>query len=462
MKEWAQFIDEQKVVFGAETVEKWLKPLKIVRFDACNLYLQAQNSFQSLWFDEHIRQKLSAFVNSNQKKINIHLELAGEKTKPKQKKSKNTEPAYPIHFDNLDPFATFDTFTVHDENLVAYRFLDETSEAYVQHALKTLSSFSQNTPEALQGVINPILLYGPSGCGKTHLLQALCQKLKRVGYNVVYTTAETFTDHVVKAIRASNMAPFRHIYRTLDVLVVDDIQNFAKKNATQEEFFHTFNALHTANKLIVLGSATAPNLLQNIEPRLISRFEWGISLPMSHLPKKELVKVICNRARSLQYPLTTAICEFLTETFSSSSKSCMKALDALILRSHLAKKTVQKMGGQSTVSPTVIKEMLQDLIDSEQKQRRTCEDITKHVATYFGMPVSDLTGKSQARECVVARQLAMLLCRELLKIPYMKIADFFHRDHSTVLSGIKQIQKQMGEKNSDILLAYNKVTLEMR
>lgn len=455
MQAWEKFVAELEKEFGQETVDKWLHTLKVLRFDACNIYLEAKDSFQTLWFDEHIRPLLGRFVNGNQKQIKVHLEVAGlkpplkkSKTEVKSTKAENPSPFY-IAFEELDPTATLDEFQVTDDTLVAYRLIDELCTKLVDTKLQQMQSFSPQVPTPVSksnyDFFNPIYLYGPTGSGKTHLLQAFAQKLRRVGYQVVYARAELFCDHVVRAIRMGEMAKFRERYRKADILIIDDVQVLGRKSATQEEFFHTFNTLHTDGKQILLAANVAPQSLQFIEPRLISRFEWGIVLTLRAPQKRELCKILERKAKVFQFPLNSRTAEFLAETFATNPKSAVRALEALMFRTHINK------GGQKRELPlTQVKQLLSDLIEEEKARAITADRIIATVAEHYSIPTEDLISKSQAREYVIPRQIAMYLCRELLKEPYMKIGDLFERDHSTVMSAIRQVQKQLGMLDSDL------------
>lgn len=449
MREWQEFLQRQEDEFGSETVDRWLRTLHVASFDACNLYLQAADSFQASWFDEHIRPKLSTFVNCNTHLIKVHLEVAGEKKPVKTKNQKKPEkalPSWPLSFDTPDPSFTFDTFIVSERTFVPVTLLQETCGKFVDNKLQAMSSLDSSKDVPIQGLVNPVFLYGTSGSGKSHLLQAFCQKLTRVGYNAVYVRAETFADHVVKAIRAGNMAFFRQTYRSLDALIVDDVQHLGKKNATQEEFFHTFNSLHTQGKMIILSGHSTPGALQNIEARLLSRFEWGISLELESLAKKDIERMLEIKAQFFNFPLPERINLFLAQTFATSPKSAVRALEALMLRQHLNSPGKKK----AVLTLAHVKELLQDFIEKEKTEELSCERILELVSGHFGIPVADLIGKSQSRDCSVPRQLAMYLCRDLLKSPYMRIGDLFHRDHSTVMSGIRQIEKTLKEKDSSL------------
>jgi chromosomal replication initiator protein len=259
---------------------------------------------------------------------------------------------------------------------------------------------------------------------------------------ILYVRADTFTDHVVSAIRAGEMRQFRQAYRHIDVLIVDDVHVFSRKGATQEEFFHTFNTLHLDGKQIILSANCSPQNLQFIEPRLVSRFEWGIVLPLQSLQEKKREALLQARAEALNFHLPAKISSFLIETFTSNTKSLMKALDALILRLHLdTRHTVHHL------TVVAAKTLLADLIEEEVKSAITPQKIIKAVSEQYGVKKEDLLGKGQTRECVLPRQLAMHICRAELKLPYMKIGELFSRDHSTVMSSIRQIQKGLSEGN---------------
>ncbi len=438
MQVWESFLQSQEKELGSDTVNKWLRSLKIQKFDAGNLYLEAKDSFQVLWFEEHIRAKAEGkLVTGTNKKIKIHLSISNsyqpEKSKTKAKKSEYASAPFRLQFDELDPSCSFDQFIVSEENTLCHRLLLEAA-GLVKAKEKQLGSF------------NPIYLYGDAGSGKTHLLMSIGQALQSKGIACQYVRAETFTDHVVSAIRAEEMSQFRHAYRNIDVLLVDGVHVFARKGATQEEFFHTFNTLHLAGKQIILSANCSPQELQLIEPRLVSRFEWGIVLPLKTLCRPEqITQMLASKAESFQFPLSEKLAAFLIETFTSTPKALMKALKALILRLHLDSKN-----HINSLSIIAAKTLLADLITEEEKATLTPEKIIQGVAEQYGIRTEDILGKAQTKECTLPRQLAMYLCRQQLKIPFIKIGELFNRDHSTVMTSIKRIQKAIDENDPDI------------
>lgn len=418
MKAWEIFLKEQEKELGEGTVKKWLRSLRVIRFDAQNLYLEAKDSFQSLWFEEHIRKKLDkSFVNNNFRKIKVHLSIGNAfeaaQLSTRKKTQQEAPPPFSLTFDTLNPHCTFDRFYVSEDNRVNLQILRE------------------------KNGFNPLYLCGPTGTGKTHLLMALAAQYLQEGLTVHYVRCETFTEHVVSAIRASQMALFRAAYRNMDVLILDNVHELAHKGATQEELFHTFNTLHLAGKQIILASSKSPSDLQYIEPRLVSRFEWGLMLPLAKATEQDRIPILDMKCQALRFPLHPKVKSFLAETFKSDTKALIQALEALILRTH----TNHEAKGIPSTSLTLplIKHVLADLIQQEEAVKLTSEKIIHAVAEHYQINPHDLLGTSQAREVSFPRQMAMYLCRQELKLPYKKIGDLFTRDHSTVMSSVKLI-----------------------
>ena len=460
MQAWDNFLTLQEKELGNETIHKWLRPLKVIRFDACNLYLEAKDSFQILWFEEHMRQKAQLrLFNNNNKRIKVHLSVSnaagpssnsklirGKKGKDFKDNKSISIPGFALNFDELDPNCSFKNLVISENNQLGYTLLSEICGE---------NPAPKPGAKTEIGAFNPIYLYGITGTGKTHLLTATAHSLRSKGLNVIYTHAETFTEHVVTSIRAGAMSTFRQAYRNIDVLIVDDVHVFSRKGATQEEFFHTFNTLHLAGKQIILSANCSPQELQLIEPRLVSRFEWGIVVPLDPISKEEIKLVLQNKAAAFNYELNQKVTEFLLETFTSSTKALTRAMEALILRTHLNPQS----GHLTPTSITVpmAKHSLADLIHEEEQSAITPHKIILSVAEFYGIRSEDVLGKAQTRECVLPRQIAMFLCRDKLNMSFTKIGDLFSRDHSTVMSSVKQIQKGMGSAEKDIGSSLTKI-----
>lgn len=453
MKAWDNFLKQQERELGVDTVDKWLRTLRVASFDACNLHLEAKDAFQVMWFEEHIRKKIKqSLVNNNQKEIKVHINtkdlnpgISQNKNHSKSKPSTSEDFGFKITFDELDPLATFDHFAESESNLLAHKLLCKITN-YDTISRKIIPS------DCDLAAFNPIYLFGGEGSGKTHLLMATAHALRSRDLKVVYVKAETFTEHVVRAIRASEMSIFRQAYRNIDVLLIDDVHVFSRKGATQEELFHTFNTLHLAGKQIILSANCSPSELQYIEPRLVSRFEWGIVLPLEKLEEKDLLTVLRKKAEALDNLLHPKVEQYLLSTFTNSTKTLTQALEALILRHHL--RSQDKNRPPSPITVQLAKHLLKDLIENEEQQAITPEKIVSTVAEYFGIKVEDIFGKAQSRDCVLPRQLSMYFCRTKLKLPYKKIGELFSKDHSTVMSSVKLVEKNVENDDNVIMTPY--------
>lgn len=445
MQAWEDFLKTLEKELGFETVHKWLRSLTILRFDACNLYLEAKDTFQVLWFDEHIRSKAHAkLLNNNNKKIKVHISLANTSLyvpKKKEYQKKKEGPPFKLLFEEFNSSYNFNNFVVSEGNELTYKLLTEIAGTSGHVHATPLNTF------------NPIYIYGNTGSGKSHLLLSLAEAFKKKGLKTIFTRSETFTDHVVSAIRAGEMSVFRQAYRNIDALLIDDVHVFSRKGATQEEFFHTFNTLHQEGKQIVLTANCSPQELHFIEPRLVSRFEWGIVLPIKTLQGNDLEKVLEIKSQALNFPLPSKISQYLLEIFGKNPKSIIKALEALVLRLHMDSSS----HSASALSLLSAKMLLADLVEEEKQTAITPNKIIQSVAEQYGIRTDDILGKSQSKDCSQPRQLAMYLCKYQLKLSFQKIGDLFSRDHSTVISSIKKIQQALDETDHEIPSIYHAI-----
>jgi chromosomal replication initiator protein len=454
MQAWKKFVEAQEQEFGPETVDKWLRSLKLVHFDACNLYLEAKDNFQALWFEEHMRAKvLHQLHNNNQKKIKVHLSVANAPAKKTRSNPKNSSPVsdkrFELIFDSLDTQCTFGRFVLAEANQLPFNIISE------------VCSRPKNSADAGALQFNPIYLHGNAGCGKTHLLMAATAALRQQGYHAVYCHTQTFTEHVVSAIRAGEMSVFRQAYRNSDVLLIDDVHVLSRRGATQEEFFHTFNALHLGEKQIILSANSPPGELQQIEPRLVSRFEWGIVLPLESATKAECAQIIQLKTALFEFTLHPKVTDFLLEAFSSAL-SINKAIDALVLRAHLNRQPRDRSGKPLNINVETAKQLLADLLQEEQRSALTSERIIRDVSEHFGIRPEDLLGQSQTRDCVLPRKIAMFFCRTELKMPFIKIGTLFSKDHSTVMSSVKLIQKALDAEDKEIANAHYTILKKLK
>ncbi|HNA62883.1 MAG TPA: DnaA/Hda family protein, partial [Rhabdochlamydiaceae bacterium] len=236
------------------------------------------------------------------------------------------------------------------------------------------------------------------------------------------------------------MKQLRQLFREQDVLFLDDIEELADRSATQEEFFHTFNTLHVAGKQIILAGSSAPEKLSGIEPRLTSRFEWGLVLSLQPLPYEDRLAWI--RAKSPE--LTQDVQLYLAREFES-----MKSLIGAV--------------GISKGRPlSIVQKSVASLLEEQRKKAITSEKIVKNIAEIFGIRVTDILGKPQAQEFSVPRQIAMYLCRTHLKQSFLKIGEFFSRDHSTVMTSVKTIEKKIREQDNVVLSSLHQLKSKLK
>lgn len=412
MKEWENFLQRQENIFGKTTIDQWLRTLTIQKFDACNLYLQAKDFFQINWFEEHIRNiAKNEFFNANGRLIKIHLQIATDTTALHEKE----ESFFP--FDKLDTSSTFDNFISSKEN--------ESTLGILKKILVNIS--------AQKSVVTPIYLYGPSGSGKTHLMMGFAKLCQGYNYRVCYVKAETFSAHVVSAIRLGKMREFRMLYRLVDILLIDNIHYISGKISTEEELFHTFNELHNHQKLIIFSSHIPPYLLQDMEDRLVSRLEWGLLLYINSLFSEDLHTLAKQTCKNLFLNINDAGIQFLCEQFSNAYFLTL-ACNALALR--LSNEVA------SPISLNTIKQITKDLIHKQKRSSLDYEKILTEVSRFYEIPKKDIVGRSQQKESVIPRQVAMYLCRDILELTYSQIGRIFSRDHTTVMATIKRIQQE--------------------
>lgn len=429
MYAWTKFVEKLKHEMGNAVINKWVAPLKIIKFDACNIYLEAKDTFQVAWVEEHLLSKAkNELINTNNHPIKIHIMVKNSGNKLlEEEKQKFSPGSLEFKPDLLDENLTFSTFYEDTDNSLCFKFLSKLS--------------SSGSSDIGLATFNPVLIYGPSGSGKTHLLMATAKALQSFGKNAFYIKSQTFTSHVVNAFRLSSLIEFRNTYRNVDILIIDDIHLLAGKNATQEEFFHTFNTLHSQGHQIIISSNIPPRELKEMEQRLISRFEWGVTLPINKIDKSGLIKILEAKEKAYSIQFDDEIKSFLISAFPSA-KDIEQAIQAIILRTNKE--------NQSKLNIYLVKSFLSDLISEREKYKLSSDLIVEVISKHFGIFSNDILGKSQTKECAFPRQIAMYFCRTKLNLPYKKIGEIFDRDHSTVMTSVKFIEKGKMEKSKDI------------
>ena len=302
--------------------------------------------------------------------------------------------------------------------------------------------------EAPGKAYNPLLVYGDSGLGKTHLLHAIGHYVRSLftGARVRYVSSEEFTNEFINAIRDDRQARFKRRYRDVDVLLIDDIQFLEGKIQTQEEFFHTFNTLHNANKQIVITSDRAPKRLEALEDRLRNRFEWGLITDVQPPDLETRIAILRKKAATERLTAPPDVLEFI----ASKIQTNIRELEGALIRV-----TAFASLNRQPVDLTLAEIVLKDLIPEGGEPEITAALIIAQTAAYFGLSIDDLCGPSRSRVLVTARQIAMYLCRELTDLSLPKIGQQFGgRDHTTVMHADKKIRQLLAERRS----VYNQVT----
>ena len=287
---------------------------------------------------------------------------------------------------------------------------------------------------------NPLFLYGGVGLGKTHLMHSVAHYILQQDptKKVLYVTSEVFTNELIDSIRNGNnnsMTAFREKYRNIDVLLIDDVQFIIGKESTQEEFFHTFNALHSANKQIIISSDRPPKDMETLEARLQSRFEWGLIADISS-PDYETRMAILRKKEELDgYNIDDEVIRYIATNIKSNIRELEGALNKLVALSNLEKREI---------NISMAEEVLKDIISPNQKREVTPQVILEVVAEHYGISVSDIIGGKRNAEIVTPRQVVMYLCREITDTPYKAIGILLgNRDHSTIINGDGKVRKQL-------------------
>ncbi|MEV8393285.1 MULTISPECIES: chromosomal replication initiator protein DnaA [unclassified Streptomyces] len=331
----------------------------------------------------------------------------------------------------LNPKYLFDTFVIGASNRFAHAAAVAVAEAPAK-------------------AYNPLFIYGESGLGKTHLLHAIGHYARSLypGTRVRYVSSEEFTNEFINSIRDGKGDTFRKRYRDVDILLVDDIQFLASKESTQEEFFHTFNTLHNANKQIVLSSDRPPKQLITLEDRLRNRFEWGLTTDVQPPELETRIAILRKKAVQEQLNAPPEVLEFIASRISRNIRELEGALIRVTAFASLNRQPVD-LG----LTEIVLKDLIPGGEDSSPEI--TASAIMAATADYFGLTVEDLCGSSRSRVLVTARQIAMYLCRELTDLSLPKIGGHFGgRDHTTVMHADRKIRALMAERRS----IYNQVT----
>jgi len=428
---WLQAQSNISKVLTPQTFDTWIRPISFLTHKANQIFLEAPNKFVKEWVEEKylsmIQEAISSLTGVKfQVEFKVNEKSGPDKTQliadlgipdelpPPREKGKQGELV-----SNLNPKYTFDTFVCGASN----QFAHAASQAVASNPATNY---------------NPLFIYGGVGLGKTHLLTAIGNHIqaRNKKARISYYTSEKFMNELINCLRYNKMEQFRSKFRSMDVLLIDDVQFIAGKERTQEEFFHTFNSLYESHKQIVVTSDKFPKDIPGLEERLRSRFEWGLIADIQPPDIETKVAILKKKAEMDNINLVDEVALFL----ATSSTTNVRELEGMLIR----------LGAFSSLTGNEItlkmaREVLKDIIVDKTREL-TIEIIQKQVADHFKIKVSELKSDKRLKALVVPRQIAIYLCRELTKSSYPEIGEKFGgKDHSTIIHSVKKIDSLMNQ-----------------
>ncbi len=413
---WALARENIRREMSALSFNRWIDVLEPVTIQNGILVVQCPDAATKSTINEYYKDTLRMGVKQAHTQIvDVMLILLDQRRDFDQNENTNTPSIYA-----LNPRYTFDTFVVGNSNRYAH-------------------AAARAVAEAPGRVYNPLFLYGGVGLGKTHLMHAIGHEVKRIfpTARVLYVTSETFTNELIEAIRMGKNAEFRHRFRNVDLLMIDDVQFIANRQSVQEEFFNTFNTLHNAGKAIVISSDRPPKEIANLEERIRSRLEGGLITDVQEPDIETRIAILRNKAQQEGKVVDDSIIQFIAEHVPNNIRQLEGSLTKVFFYSNLK---------EEPVTMALAREALKDLLPEDKKVEVNPTRIKEIVSDYYHISLSSLMSQRRDKEVVVPRQIAMYLCHDILSLPYKRIALLFDRsDHTTAISACERIEKLMGE-----------------
>lgn len=438
-EKWADILENVHQEYEVSDVafKAWLKPLTIFQIEGNTISILVPNGQMAI---EYIQKKYTIQLKvaiAEMTGVEYELEyITPEQARENrlrtanQAKKKETEEEIPpkariaLEEAGLNPRYTFDTFVVGENNRFAYA-------AAVAIA------------EAPGKVYNPFFIYGGSGLGKTHLMHSIAHHIITTQPDKIvrYVSSEVFTNELISALKNSNnvsmLNAFRHKYRNIDVLLIDDIQFIIGKDATQNEFFHTFNDLFDQSKQIIISSDRPPKEFDALDDRLKNRLAWGLQADVKKPDYETRMAILQKKAETEGYQVDNEVLQYIATNIKSNIRELEGALIKLIAFSRL--------DHGRPIDIHLAKDALRDLISPEEGQPITADTIIDIVSEHFGITRADILSKKRNAEIAQPRQIVMYLCREMLDLPYKSIGKVLARDHSTVMHGITAVEDEMSQ-----------------
>ncbi|SFI70778.1 chromosomal replication initiator protein DnaA [Thermoflavimicrobium dichotomicum] len=421
---WARALEVLKEQISKPSFETWLKATEATDFRDNTLTITTPNEFARDWLESRyanmIRSTLQTMTGTNMEVKFVSLQPATQKDNHLAS-AFHAQEAVEIEQppqSQLNPRYTFDTFVIGSGNRFAH-------------------AASLAVAEAPAKAYNPLFIYGGVGLGKTHLMHAIGHYVQAhsPSSRVVYLSSEKFTNEFINAIRDNKADDFRNKYRSVDVLLIDDIQFLAGKEQTQEEFFHTFNALHEDNKQIIISSDRPPKEIDDLEDRLRSRFEWGLITDVQPPDLETRIAILRKKAIADNLDVPSEVLAYIADRVDTNIRELEGALIRVVAYSALM---------NQPITSELAQEALKDIISSSQPKVVGIQHIQQEVCNYYRLRLDDLKSKKRTKTVAFPRQIAMYLCRELTDFSLPKIGeDFGGRDHTTVIHAHEKISRML-------------------
>ncbi len=427
---WRAALGELQVSLSPANYETWLRDTHLVDVDEQRFRISVPNGFAKDWLETRYRSLISQTL-ARVVGYSVQVEfVVSTDSDPQPAPTATTQPVRvePTRVGategggggatNLNPRYMFANFIVGSANRLAH-------------------AASLSVAERPGHAYNPLFLYGGVGLGKTHLMHAIGNAVvtKFPRKRVVYATSEKFTNEFITSIQQGKIDEFRSRYRRIDLLLIDDIQFIADKERTQEEFFHTFNAIHEDGKQIVLSSDRPPKAILTLEERLRSRFEWGLIADLTAPDLETRIAILRAKAEEQGTPITSDVIEFIARKVVSNIRELEGALNRIVAYAAM---------GAMPISIELAQAVLSNVLYNPKKRQVTPERIAQAVSDYYGVGMDALKGQKRERSIVVPRQIAMYLMREETDVSLLRIgAELGGRDHSTVLHACDKINREM-------------------
>jgi chromosomal replication initiator protein len=431
-KVWQAALGELQLQMTKATFDTWVKQTHVLAYEDGTFIIGVQNGFAKDWLENRligtIQRTLASILNRSVEVrfvVQAPANTAKENNKPEVLLQKTSAvPSNAKHSNGHPPCAinaqyTFEQFIIGSSNRLAH-------------------AASLAVAEGPAAAYNPLFLYGGVGLGKTHLLHAVAHYAIEHGCLVLYVTSETFTNDLINAIRNKATEDFRERYRNADFLLVDDIQFIAGKESTQEEFFHTFNELHSAGRQIVISSDRPPQSIPTLEERLASRFEWGLIADIQPPDLETRIAILRFKAEHRRARVPGEVIEFIARRMQSNIRELEGGLNRVLAYAALVRVPVTLDLAHQALDNLVVKQ-----------EKLTIEEILQVVARHYSLDEAELVGRSRRKEIAQARQMVMYLAREETNASLPKIGQSLGgRDHTTVMHGIEKIASQIETNNA--------------